>query len=212
MSNAQWPGNQNKSPWASQDPNWRPTQFHDAQGRDPRAPFGQQPLQPPAPHDIEPPRRPNATLFIVVGALVLVGLIVVLMQFLGGPTPTATPSPSASASAGAEPSPERTGNWIPFEGNGDGTFEIVSYRWQDDQLTARIRIDVSEGEYGFTVFAFANDTRASYDPLNPQVITVSAGHPFEGDVIFYMPNADSTIVLATPSGRSALNALPIKGS
>ena len=211
MSNSQWPGNQNNSPWASQDPNWKPTDFHDAQGRDPRAPFGQQPQQPQQSYqDLEPPKRPNSTLFIVLGAVLVVALIVIGMQFLGGPDGEATASPTPSAQSEVEPSPERTGNWIPFEGNGDGTFEIVSYSWADDELTARIRVDVKEGEYSFTVFAFANETRASYDPLDPSGFTVRAGEPYETTVTFLMPNADSTIVLATPSGRTALNALPVK--
>lgn len=210
MSNSQWPGNQNPSPWASQDPSWKPTQFHDAQGRDPRTPFGQPPQPGPSMQDLEPPRRPNSTLLIVVGVVALVGLIIVAMQFIGAPSAEPSASASPQSSASLAPSPERTGNWIPFEGNGDGTFEILSYAWQGDQLTARVRIDVQEGEYGFTLFAFANETRASFDPLDPSVITVRAGQPYEGEVVFFMPNADSTIVLATPSGRTALNALPVR--
>lgn len=209
MSNSQWP--QNNSPWASQDPNWRPTEFRDAQGRDPRTPFGQQPQQPPANAELLPPKRPKSTLIVLL-AVALVGVVVVALQFLGGggPTPSASPSPVASATAA--PSPERTGNWIPFEGNGNGSFEIVSYQWSGDTLTARIKVEVTEGEYGFSIFAFSNESRADYSPEDPYGFTVRAGQPYEADVVFHMPNADSTIVLATPSGRTALNALPVKGS
>ena len=56
MSNQSWqpPQNGANNPWASQDPNWRPTQFHEAQGRDPRTPFGQQPTPPPNWEDLTP--------------------------------------------------------------------------------------------------------------------------------------------------------------
>lgn len=213
MSNAQWPpprGGNSNSPWASQDPSWQPTQFHDAQGRDPRQPFGQQaPL--PNGEDLEPPKRPKSgAVLVVLGVVVLIGAIVLGMQFLGGPAdePAAGPAPTASV----EPTPERTGNFIPFEGNGDGIFEIVNYAWQGDQLNLRIRVEVQHGEYAFAVFAFTNETRLSFDPVDMRAFTATANAPYEGDVTFFMPDADSTIVLTTPSGRVALNALPVKGS
>lgn len=211
MSNSQWP--QNNSPWSSQDPNWRPTEFQDAEGRDPRTPFGQQPLQAQQPHsyqDLEPPKRRGSTLWIVLGSVLLVAAIVLGMQFFAGADPDAATTPSASGAPSVEPSPERTGNYIPFEGNGNGTFEIVSSHWNGDTLTARIKVEVEDGEFGFSVFAFANASRASYDPVDPNGFSVRAGHPYEADVVFEMPNADSTIVLATASGRTALNALPVK--
>ncbi|HMR14529.1 MAG TPA: hypothetical protein PKE42_12405, partial [Arachnia sp.] len=111
----------------------------------------------------------------------------------------------------AAPSPTRTGNFIPFEGNGDGIFEIVSYAWGDDHLTLRVRVEVESGEYSFSLFAFTNETRESFDPVGPAAFTVTAGTPYEADVTFAMPRSDATIVLATPSGRIALNALPVAG-
>ncbi|MBB1484807.1 hypothetical protein H5392_13170 [Tessaracoccus sp. MC1865] len=212
MSNAQWPpppGNGNNSPWASQDPSWRPTQFHDAQGRDPRQPFGQQPPAPPSYEDLQPPKRPRSSLFIVLGVVVVTAVIVVGMQFLGAASPESGASPSAAATA--EPSPERTGNFIPFEGNGDGIFEIVGYSWNGDQLDLRIRVEVEQGDYAFAIFAFTNETRLSYDPVDMRAFSAREGQPYEGTVTFIMPRADSTIVLTTPSGRVALNALPVKG-
>lgn len=213
MSNAQWPGqgNQNSSPWARQDPNWRPQQFGDTQGRDPRQPFGQQP-QPQGfdYQDLQPPRRPNRSMWLVLAAIVAVGAIIIAMQFFGSP-PTEDPQPTAPTTATAAPEPTRTGNFIPFEGNGDGIFEIVSYRWEDDHLSLRVRVEVENGEYGFSLFAFTNETRESFDPVGEPAFTVRAGTPYEADVAFVMPRADATIVLATPSGRIALNALPVSG-
>ncbi|MFT3889774.1 MAG: hypothetical protein QM713_16645 [Arachnia sp.] len=213
MSNANWQGNGGDSPWASQDPNWRPQQFDEHQGRDPRQPFG----QPSAPQpgygyeDLGPPKRPNRSLWIVLAAVVVIAGLILGMQFLGAPG-TADPTPSAAATTTAAPSPTRTGNFIPFEGNGDGIFEIVSSTWTDEGLTVKVRVEVDHGEYGFSLFAFTNETRESFDPVGPPAFTVAAGTPYETDVTFLMPKADSTIVLATTSGRVALNALQVKGS
>ena len=212
MSNQQWPpGNGNpNSPWASPDPSWRPTQFQDAQGRDPRQPFGQQPPAPPPYEELEPPKRSRGALIAVLGVVALIAAIVVGMQFFGGSEPEAAPTSVATPSG--EPSPERTGNYIPFEGNGDGIFEILNATWNGDQLNLRIRVEVEHGEYAFAVFAFTNESRRSYDPVDVRTFSASEASPYEGDVTFLMPNDDSTIVLTTPSGRVALNALPVKGT
>lgn len=216
MSNAQFPGQggQQNSPWASQDPNWRPQQFRDAGGRDPRQPFGQQPApqQPQPDWSPEPPRGRGKRGWLVVGVVALIVVVVLAMQFFGGPAsdPAASPSPTPAA---AQPTATRTGNYIPFEGNGDGIFEIVSYSWDgDNQLNLRVRVEVTDsGEYSFAIFAFTNETRASFDPTTPVVFAASQSSPFEGDFTFLMPKADSTIVLTTPTGRIALNALPVSG-
>lgn len=180
------------------------------QGRDPRQPFGQQQPPPPPAEEFAPPKRSNTSLLVVLGVVGLIAAIVLGMQFLGDGDPEAGTSPSATAST--EPSPERTGNFIPFEGNGDGVFEILSYTWHENQLDLRIRVEVEHGEYAFAVFAFTNESRMSYDPVDVRAFSAAADAPFEGDVTFLMPNADATIVLTTPSGRVALNALPVKGS
>lgn len=209
MSNSQWGSPDPNSPWASQDPSWQPSQFQDAQGRDPRQPFGQPTTPPPSHQDLEPPKRSKTSLFIVLGVVALIVAIVLAMQFVGDSSPEVA-EPTITSTA--EPTPERTGNYIPFEGNGDGIFEILSYTWADDVLTLRIRVEVQHGEYAFAVFAFTNESRMSYDPVDMRAFTASPNAPYEGSVTFVMPDADSTIVLTTPSGRVALNALPVKGS
>lgn len=212
MSNQQWPppGSQQNNPWAQQDPNWRPQQFHDAQGRDPRQPFGQSDHRQPSIEELTPPRKSKGVWGIVIGVVVLIATLLVGAQFFtGGPAEPAAPV-SASADAQATPTESRTGNYIPFEGNGDGIFEIVDYQWGEQELRLRIRVEIETGEYGFAVFAFTNESRDSYDPVDPSSFIVRAGEPVEREVTFYMPQADSTIVLTTPSGRVALNALPVE--
>lgn len=213
MSNSQWPppqGNDPNSPWAKQYPAWQPQQFHDAQGRDPRVPFGQQAPPPPSYEQLAPPKRGKGPLLAVLGVVAVVAAVVIGMQFFDGSDPEPTTTPSVAATA--EPTAERTGNYIPFEGNGDGIFEIVNYTWNGDQLNLRIRVEVEQGDYAFSLFAFTNETRKSYDPVDMRSFSARPDEPYEGDVTFVMPNADSTIVLTTPSGRVALNALPVKGS
>lgn len=212
MSNQQWrpPGNEQNNPWAQQDPNWRPQQFHDAQGRDPRQPFGQPSHQQPSIDELTPPPKSKGTWGVVIGVVGLIAALLVGAQFFtGGPSETG-PSASVSVDPQATPTQSRTGNYIPFEGNGDGIFEIVDYQWGEQELRLRIRVEIETGEYGFAVFAFTNESRESYDPVDPNSFIVRAGEPVERDVTFVMPQADSTIVLTTPSGRVALNALPVE--
>ena len=218
MSNQNWPPppNQGNNPWASQDPNWRPQQFQEAAQRDPRTPFGQQPTPPPSWEDLTPPpQRKGPYLWVALGAVVVIAAIAVAILVFGpDPAPVATASPDQAATASQPaPSPQRTGNFIPFEGNGNGIFEVVSYTWvNDSQLEARIRVEVEEpGDFGFAVFAFTNDTRLSYEPQAPDGFFASKDNPYEGDVTFLMPRTDATIMLTTSSGRISLNALPIKG-
>lgn len=212
MSNQQWPppGDGQDSPWAHQDPGHRAPQFHETQGRDPRIPFGQAPTPPPPPEELRPARPTSPIIAVVVAVVVVIAAIVGGMQLLGGGTEPVASAPASSAAA--DPSPTRSGNAIPFEGNGDGIFEIVSYQWTDQGLELRVRVEIDHGEYQFGLFAFTNESREAFDPADPAPFTVRAGVPYEADVLFSMPKADSTIVLSTPSGAVALNALPIPGS
>lgn len=172
-------------------------------------PFGQ--TQPSPPPDLEPPRRSNPALFVVLGVVVLVGALVIGMQIFGAPAPTPTASATPSSSAPGSPSPSRSGEWIEFEGNGDGVFELVKRQWTADGLAVTIRVEVKRGQYDFSLIAFSNESRKSYNPNNDSTFTASVDEPFEGTFFFKMPRQDSTIVLSTPTGRVALNALPVKG-
>lgn len=211
MNTQQWPppGGGPDSPWARRDPSHRPAQFRDPQGRDPHQPFGAPPPAPPRPADLAPPRQPGPVVWMVVAVVVVIAAVVLGMQFLGG-DPQGS-QPAAPSAVTADPSPTKTGNYIPFEGNGDGIFEIVRHEWTTDGLRLRIRVEIQQGEYQFGLFAFNNETREAFDALDSAPFTVRAGVPYEADIVFPMPRADSTIVLSTPSGAVALNALPVPG-
>lgn len=205
MSNQQWPSNANVpgNPWAAPQPATK----HAA--RDPRVPFGQQPLaaqSPGLPTLSEPPQNKKPGLFVFLAVLVIAAALLSL-QFSGN---SAGPSASESPSTQSAPTASRSGNWIPFEGNGSGIFELTNYTWTETGVTVTIKVEVSRGEYNFGLFAFTNATRSSYEPLANSRFTVSAGSPYVGTFKFNMPKEDSTLVLTTPSGRTALNALPIK--
>lgn len=212
MSNQQWPppGGRQDSPWAHQDPGHAAPHFHDAGGRDPRAPFGQAPTPPPPHEDLRPPRPKLPLVALVVAVVVVIGAFIGVMQLIGVDDDQGA-APATTTSAAPAPSESRSGLYIPFEGNGDGIFQIAGYEWNDAGLVLQVRVEIEHGEYQFGMFAFTNDTREAYDPLDPRPFTVRAGQPYEAEVVFDMPRADSTIVLSTPSGAVALNALAIPG-
>lgn len=206
MSNQQWPppGEPPQSPWAQQDPSWRPPTFAEHQGRDPRQPFGTRPESPTVP-DLEPPRKPVWPWVAGVVGIIAVLLVVLLVQ-PGAPEPTASVQPPATAF----PSPTLTGNALPFEGNGTGVVEVVDHRWTSSGLEVDYRITVDEGVRRFAFFAFDNATRESFLPDEDYLVEASPNMPATGTVTFSMPQADASFVLTTGSGR-AITALPIQG-
>lgn len=204
MSNQQWQGNGEGSPWAHQDPNWRPTNFKDPAGRDPMQPFGQQPQQPQH-EDLEPPRRPIWPWILGVLGVVAALLIVLVVQ-----PSTPEPQPTDLPPASRFPSPSTTGNALPYEGNGTGTFEITAERWDADGVDIDYRITTDDGSRRFAFFVFINDSRESYVPDGDPTIQVSDTMPAEGTIHVQMPRGAATLVLTTTTGR-AITALPLKG-
>lgn len=205
MSNQQYPGNGDpRSPWAQPDPNWRPTQFQDHAGRDPRQPFGQR-VEGPSMQELTPPKKPMWP-WILLALGVVAALLVFLLFQPEEPVETASEQPVPSAF----PTPTITGNAVPFEGNGTGLLEVTGHSWTSDGIEVRYRITVDDGTRRFAFFAFDNETRSSYLPDEDDVIEVSAGSPFEGTVTFTMPQGDASFVLTTLTGR-AITALPISG-
>ncbi|NLE96611.1 MAG: hypothetical protein GX596_01295 [Propionibacterium sp.] len=206
MSNQQWPppGEGAGSPWASQDPSWKPQQFAQHEGRAPRQPFGAQQGGPSMP-DLEPPKKRVWPWVVGIVAAIAVVLGVLFIQ-PGAPGPTASVQPPATA----HPLPTVTGNALPYEGNGTGVFEVTAHRWTDSGLEIDYRITVDEGIRRFAFFAFDNATRESFLPDNDYLIEASPGSPATGTVHFSMPRAAASFVLTTGSGR-AITALPISG-
>ncbi len=194
MSNQQWPSAQ------------RP-------GRDPRQPFGAPaPDASHQPQSIEnyqaPKGSPGRGLLVGVVALAVVGGLLIGLQHFSSeakPTPSASgPGPATAASSlGAGK------HSIPFEGNGKGTFEVLSSSWGEDEVEVRIRITLDEGQASFQVAIFNNQTMQSTDPAAQEPIRVKAGEPVEKTVRFLAPKADYTVVLTNGTGKDALTALPL---
>lgn len=232
MSNHQWPppqgnvpppgngpgsGPPNQSPWSQPDAQWSPQSYRDAQGRDPRQPFGKAPA-PETPTGIdqfEAPRGANKkTLGLVAGIVAVIVGLVLILQFTGGfsrTEPVTSPTPSSQSEQGRSPEPVATGGTsIPFEGNGTGVFEILSQTWSDEGLKVeyRITLDEGQGERSFSLYMFTNDTLEVADPVAYELATAASGEPFTGTVEFPVDQAASTLVLASSFG-AALTALPI---
>lgn len=210
-----------ESPWAHQDPRWQPQSYQDAQGRDPRLPFGQpNPQAGPAPHtpsisDFREPRRGGPPWWLVaVGVLAAVALVLITLQVVSGegaPTASPSPTPSVTASESETPSSSATGgNAIPFEGNGTGVFELLEQDWGAEGLVVRFRVTLDSGQQSFGVYMFSNTTMQVSDPLDTTPFDVTAGQPYEGTATFAVEQGEATLVLTSAFG-SAVTALPIKG-
>ena len=194
MSNQQWPSGRQP-------------------GRDPRMPFGS-----PAPHVVDQPAnikqyqepQRNTGRNLILGVIVLVVICGVLfgLQHLGSEPEAAPTSPSGGPTV-APSSLGASDRRIPFEGNGTGTFEVVSSAWDDDGVEVTIRIALDEGEASFQTNIFNKDTMQSSDPTDVAPIRVKSGTPQEAIVRFEVPRAAYTIVLTSGNGRDALTALPL---
>ena len=210
-----------QSPWSRPDPRWQPQSYRDVTGRDPRQPFGPPHGQTPGPQpsikDFSPPRRgPGNRWLIVVGVVLGIALVVVAIQFIGGepstpPAVAPSPVPTASPQPGGAPATTvGSGNSIPFEGNGTGTFELLKETWDETGVDIDFRVTLDSGQEGFTVFLFNNASMEVSDPVLPAEFTVAAGSPYTGSARFQIVRGPGTLVLGNWMGR-ALTALPVKG-
>lgn len=209
------------SPWAHEDPRWKPQSYHDAVGRDPRQPFGQPNRQAgPAPHepsidDYREPRRGGPPWWLVaVGVVAAIALVLITLQVVTGEgEPSVSPSPTPATTAGESETPSSSatgGNSIPFEGNGTGVFELLDQDWTADGLVVRFRVTLDAGQQSFGVYMFSNTTMEVSDPLDTTPFDVMAGQPHEGTATFAVEQGEATLVLTSAFG-SAVTALPIKG-
>ena len=67
-------------------------------------------------------------------------------------------------------------------------------------------VEVEDGEYGFSLFAFTNATRESFDPVGPAAFTVTAGYAFTdtNDVTSVAQTAaDNSDVIYIPTDNTA---------
>ncbi|MDF1489561.1 hypothetical protein [Tessaracoccus caeni] len=206
MSNGQRPPGNQGNPWAQQDPNWRPQQFHDAAARDPRVPFGQQ-QPPPDPQQLSPSGPPRKVWVIIVVAVVAIAIGLFSLQFFMGVDPEST-NPGERPAV-PQPTATRTGNFKPFDGAVTGVFELTATRWTDQGLEVDYRIEVDMvAEFSF--FAYTNASRESFIADNDPLAYATPETPATGTLVFPMPQEDSTIVLAGPRGNNAIQALPVK--
>lgn len=212
--------NNDQSPWSKPDPRWQPQDYRDVQGRDPMQPFGA-PSQPESgPSSIDDYRAPGPGRIpwwlLVLAFIAVVALILVALQVFGAdPDVQATPAASTSASRTAPPSPTDTGsatvgNSIPFEGNGTGTFELLTENWDATGVTLNFKVSVDSGRSEFVVYLFENDSMAINDPVDLTAFDVEAGTPATFTARFEVRRGPGTLVLASSYGQ-ALTALPIRG-
>lgn len=190
-------------------PQWQnnPPQFPSQQGRDPRIPFGS-----PAPGSLDAPTqieayqqpRGGAARSILIGAVALavVAAVLLWLQFgsnqdgaTGGSS--SAPPPSANTSPlGAQESR------APFEANGGGVFELLSYNWSsDNNVEVQVRVTLNEGSASFDIYLLSSKTMRSYPPLNSPSLRARSGHPLDVTLKFAAPKDKSTVVLSTESGR-----------
>ena len=177
------------------------------QGRDPRVPFGT-----PVSSTLNTPKRIEAyqqprggaarSILIGVLALAVVAAVLLWLQFgsnQGGATggPSSAPPPSANTSSlGAQESR------APFEANGGGVFELLSYNWSSDtDVEAQVRVTLNEGSASFDIYLLSSKTMKSYQPINAPSMRARSGQPTEISLKFAAPKEMSTIVLSAENGN-----------
>lgn len=212
--------NEQQSPWAQPNQNWQPQSYRDAQGRDPRQPFGSagSPMghQAPQIQNFQEPAKGGPPWWLLpVGILAAVALVLFGIQFLGGSGADTepTPGPSETVSADVELTPGSAatgGSAIPFEGNGTGYLEILGQNWDSDGLRVEVRIVLDEGQESFAFYLFNKETMDVFDPVDLRPVTVWAGEDSTTTVRFNVSRAESTLVLTNAYGR-ALTAMDIRG-
>lgn len=179
-------------------------------------PYGQRP--PSASIDEFQAPRSSVAKPLMIGLAIVgaIGILLVALQFFGG-EPTASPSPTVASTPSGSPDTLPTavatsGTTIPFEGNGEGTFEVLSQNWTDNGLVVEIKVSLNPGQgtESFTTYAFNNESMQVVDPTDTTPFTASEDQPYTGSFTFTLPEGKATLVLASGAGR-ALTALPIRG-
>ena len=162
-----------------------------------------------------PPRQTGATVWLVVAAAVLAGIVlaVLFIRVPGTPVvePTTTPTPTSTASTSAGPGMPFT---MPGNPGAQGRWQLLSHAWTDAGLVVRVRIwcDRDTISYGFV--AFSNSGALTYEPETgapePEIGSgqLRSGNSITGYVFVPMPRGSATLILTTSSGRQ-VSALAI---
>ena len=196
--------NSERSPWSHPDPRWQPQSYQDAPGRDPKQPFlSPRQSEEAEKHSIEDFRKPKSGgppwWLWAIAVLVAAVLLLVVLQIID-PEDSAGPIPGAS---------DPDGTSIPFEGNGDGVFEILDQEWDGNELTVDFQVTVEDGESSFEVYMFNNESMEVSYATEPAVFKVSSDAPYKGTAKFFVERGRGTFVLTSNWG-APLTALPIQ--
>ena len=187
-------------------PQWQnnPQQNPPQQGRDPRTPFGSPtPDSSNVPKRIEAyePHRGGAARSILMGiaALAVVGAVLLGLQFLGQDRNTGNPSSTTPTTGVSSLGAGKSS--APFDANGGGTFELLSYNWtSDNDVEVQVRITLDQGSASFDIYLLSSTTMKSYQPTNSPSMRVKAEQPADITLNFSAPRDRSTVILSTENG------------
>lgn len=191
---------------------WQGSYPPGADGRDPRASFGQPPPQAVHIQSFAPPKASTSTLVTIVAVVVLVLVVVGGLFFRSAQAPAPTPKPTASAAASDAPGQPFT---TP-DGGAGGRWEIMESRWTDRGVSVHIRVWVDDGPVSFSFRSFPNSGSDVVDPSDgpdrPVLDhgSIAAGKSEDGWVFFATERTDLTVILSTAGGRQ-MSALVVKG-
>ncbi len=168
-----------------------------------------------APTRIEAYQQPRGgavrSVLIGVVALAVVAAVLLGLQILGSSQEGATGGPSALSPSTDMSSLGAGKTQAPFEGNGGGTFELLSSTWTSDNAAeVQVRITLNEGSASFDIYLLSRKTTKSYQPTNNPSMRVSSGQPAEITLKFAAPKEMSTLILSAENGSGrGLAALEI---
>lgn len=180
-------------------------------GRDPYRPFNQPELPPVRTEQFAPPRN-NATMWVALASILFITILVAVSALVRSDSPGPTPVPTPIASKRSSPQSD-SGNGIPFESSGSkGYWQIDKSSWDGETLTVTMTLRVDEGTLNYAFYAYNNNGASVVDPRYPssggfRPGTMKAGQSNSGTVQFVLHKADTTVILATGSGRQIAGLL-----
>lgn len=204
-----------QSPWRQPSPAFDTPRIEEPQvpTRSPRQPFGNPPPQAVHIESFAPPKQ-RWTIWVGIGAVVLVALVVLFTVVPLGPGPVASPTRTLRTASTPQ------ANVVEFSSEYErstGRWEVVRSEWGAGYVDVEMKIDLSTGDLGFSFYAFGNTqsrgVESTFTDRSPDISTgrLSAGESIRGWVRFPLSTREtSTVILATSTGRQ-IAALPITG-